>query len=112
MVITWRSLNSFALTLRLALMMGVGAVISKARTTEVGSSFIGASISPVGWGFGRSATMGLTSLLFPRLANLADGFLFAATCGSPGCSGGVAPVAEIGGATTTRLVSLTCGRLG
>src|SRR5215475_5655805 len=113
MVIAWRPLKPFALTLRLALMMGDGAVISKARTTEVGPSEIGASTLPYGgWEVGRSTARGLTSALFPRRADLADGFLIASACGSLGCSGAAASAAAFGAAgTTTRLVSFSCGWL-
>src|SRR5262245_44632105 len=107
MVITWRPLKPFALTLRLALMMGDDAVISKARTIEVGPSEIGASTLPAGLEVGRSTARGLTSALFPRRADLTDGFLIASTCCSLGCSG-----AAFGAdGTTTRLVSFSCGWL-
>src|SRR5215471_5851317 len=63
MVMAWRPLNAFALTLRVALMIGADAVISKARATEVGSSYIGVSVSPAGGEVGRSAARGHDSRL-------------------------------------------------
>src|SRR5262245_3493069 len=112
MVIVWRPLKLFALTLRLALMMGDGAVISKARTIEAGPSEIGASILPAGLEVGCSTARGLTSGLLPRRAVLADGFLIASPCGSLCCSGAAASGAAFGAAgTTTRLVSFSCGWL-
>src|SRR5262245_16344027 len=112
MVITWRPLKLFALTLRLALMMGDGAVISKARTIEGGSSEIGASILPAGFEVGRSTAGWLTSALFPRRADLTGGFLIASACCSLGCSGAAASGAAFGAAgTTTMLASFSCGWL-
>src|SRR5262245_53961477 len=106
MVTTWRPLKPFALTLRLALMMGDGEVISKARTIEGGSSEIGASTLPAGLEVGRSTAKGLTSALVPRREDMADGFLIASACCSLGCSG-----AAFGAGGATAMLVCLYGRL-